>query len=213
MHCNRCVRQIRKPQYSRWTASARLISCPAQRCSVVCAGCSTDLRHCHSSACSLDKHQCSFGRTLKAWCTTFTKAKVVKQSDALMPLLFSLEASGIAGSPGAVAKRKGVRIFGRCARHHHASTGWRHLPLVRTRSVDPCQHPGSMGGRRECGTVGRPAACDELERISRAVNGGNVWRDFRPFRGSMFWGLRRATQTSWMHIWRGPLANTRRSFP
>ena len=49
----------------------------------------------------------------------------------------------------------------------------------------------------------RPAACDELERISRAVNGGSVWR------GSRFWGPRWATQTSWMRIWRGPLANIR----
>ena len=140
--------------------------------SVVCAGCSTGLRRCHSSACSLDKHQCT---------------------DALLPLLFSLAASGIAGSPGAVAKRKGVRIFGRCACHHHPSTGWRHLPLVRTRIVDPCQHPGPWFEDPSVEQWAAQRLVMSWERISRAVNGGNVWRDFRPIRGSRFWGLLWAT--------------------
>ena len=92
-----------------------------------------------------------------------------EQGDALMPLLFSLglHPAFQAVQAQLLARRKGVRIFGRCVRHHHPSTGWRHLPFVRTRIVDPCQHPGPWRGRQ---------LADELERISRAVNGGNVWR-------------------------------------
>ena len=48
--------------------------------------------------------------------------------------------------------------------------------LVRTRIVDPCQHPGPWKTRVWNSGGHRPAACDELERISRVVNGGNVWR-------------------------------------
>ena len=58
----------------------------------------------------------------------------------------------------------------------------------------------------------RPAACDELERISRAVNGGNVWRGSQvpsTERGIKVLGCPLGTQTSWMRIWRGPLANIR----
>ena len=71
---------------------------------------------------------------------------------------------------------------------------------------------GVHGGKTRVWNSGghRPAACDELERISPAVNGGNVCRGSQvpqPNRGSKFWGLRWATQTSWMRIWRGPLAN------
>ena len=75
-----------------------------------------------------------------------------EQGDALMPLLFSL---GQHPALQAVQAQllPGERVFAYLDDVYVTTTPTRHLPFVRTRIVDPCQHPGPWGRRPECGTV------------------------------------------------------------
>ena len=102
-----------------------------------------------------------------------------EQGDALMPLLFSL---GQHPALQAVQAQllPGERVFAYLDDVYVITTPARVGAIYRLFERELWIHANirvHAGKTRVWNSGGhRPAACDELERISRAVNGGNVWR-------------------------------------